>query len=95
MCNCIEEFKKKVLDQMIEKGNIPKNAEFLDTTMQGEGFALSPNVGTQLFGKVEVEYRKKLTSGKMAKNRSHETMLIMYAYCPICGKPYKEESNAE
>lgn len=91
MCNCIEEFKKKALDQMIEKGNVPKDAELLDTTMQGEGFALSPNVGTQLFGKVETEYRRKLASGKMAKNRSHETMLIMYEYCPICGKRYKEE----
>ena len=91
MCNCIDEMKARVLAKMKENGSIPEGSDIVDTTMQGEGFSLSPNVGQQLMGKVETEFYKMTAKGKVSKKVSRSNMLLMYAYCPICGEKYKKD----
>lgn len=93
MCNCINE-KRELLKTLPERNEEYKDSEIIDVTIGPSSFFF---IGGKVIEETTsdvtlvVRYKNKKGEYKEKKKKTGFT----HAYCPWCGKPYKESKENE
>lgn len=91
MCNCIEELKKRMIEQ---KKNDKKFKDAYNFKVECDNIATVFRRSTpKTYDRPYLEF--KLTANYITKNGNERTRKeengIMFSYCPYCGEKYRDE----
>lgn len=84
-CNCIEEIKKKILDQANEKGKAVKGYKIKNSYFEHSSFY--PKL--RLYSNFIIDYTFEKKDGNESRVQ-HQHAAILYSFCPFCGQKLQE-----